>query len=487
MNRSRLTNIALIVVLVLAVLVAVTQLMSVSRQVTNPAASTLDVSNEEINFLGLFDIPQTNLFVALSVFTLASLVGIGVGLTLLFRFLNQEVREVAEEPDHPVNPLSYDTYGHGAAVAVIGGLFLLTLAMLFGGGVLPIQASAESSKVDRLFQVEFFFIAFFFALVTGLFLHFLIYFRARPGDDTDGVFVHGNLRLELLWTIGPAIIVTGLGIFAAIMLLDIQEANAGEVPIEVTGQQWVWQFNYPLDAIPEELHPENEEFEGFSSAELVLLVDQPVVFEMTAVDVIHSFWIPEMRIKRDVAPGVITELRLTPSQPGEYQMLCNQLCGTRHGAMIANVRVLNENDYADWISQQLARLANPVTAGESIYETNCEPCHSLDGSRSPRLGPTWQGLYGSERELTNGETIVADEQHIINSIINPNDHVTAADPPYPIGVMPDDYGERFDEVELTQIVAFVKAQSDEGCQELAEEGALPEEGDYCVGFENAAE
>ncbi|MCI0712892.1 MAG: cytochrome c oxidase subunit II [Chloroflexi bacterium] len=486
MNRSRLTNIALIVVLVFAVLVAATQFISASRQVTNPAASTLDVSNkEEINFLGLFDIPQTSLFVALSVFTLASLVGMGVGLTLLFRFLNQEVREVAEEPDHPVNPLSYDTYGHRAAAGVIGGLFLLTAGMLLGGGVLPVKASAEADKVDFLFQIEFFFIAIFFALVAGLFIHFLIYFRARPGDDSDGVFVHGNLRLELLWTIGPAIIVTALGIFAAITLFDIQEANAGEVPIEVTGQQWVWQFNYPLETIPEELHPENEEFEGFSSAELVLLVDQPVVFEMTAVDVIHSFWIPEMRIKRDVAPGVITELRLTPSQPGEYRMLCNQLCGTRHGAMIANVRVLNENDYAEWISQQLARFANPVTAGESIYETNCVSCHSLDGSRP--VGPTWQGLYGSERELTNGETIIADEQYIINSIINPNDHVTAADPPFRENVMPQDFGERFDEVELTQIVAFVKAQSDEGCQELAESGALPEEGDYCVGFENAAE
>jgi cytochrome c oxidase subunit 2 len=485
MNRSRLTNFALFVVLVIAILIAATQLMSATRQVTNPAASTLDVSNEEINFLGLFDFPQTSLFVALSVFTIASLVIIGIGLTLLFRFLSQEVKEVAEEENHPVNPLSYDTYGHGAAIAVIGGLFLLSMAMLLGGGVLPLQASDEAGKVDLLFQIEFFFIAFFFSLVAGLLIHFLIYFRARPGDDTDGEFMHGNLRLEVLWTVGPAIIVTGLGIFAALTLWDIQDANAGEIPIEVRGQQWAWQFQYPVEIIPEDQRPTDEEFAGFSSADLVLLVDQPVVFEMTSVDVLHAFWIPEMRVKRDLAPGVVTELRLTPNEPGEYRMLCNQLCGTRHGAMVANVFVYDEADYNAWISDELDKLANDITAGESIYEQNCQQCHSLDGSRL--VGPSWQGLYGSERELTNGQTIIADEQHIINSIINPNEHVAVADPPYPINVMPQNYGELLDDRELERIVAFVKAQSDEGCQELAANGALPEEGDVCPGFENAAE
>lgn len=470
MNRSRIINLALIFVLIFAVLIAATQLMSVSRQVSTDAASTTDFSDEPINFLGLVEVPQTSLFVALTLFTLASLAVIGVGLTLLFRFLNQEVAEARVEADRPVNPLSYDTYGHLAGIGIFIVLFALTAFFLLGTNILPTQASVEAQKVDRLFRIEFFFIAFFFALVTGALIHFLIYFRARPGDTSDGAFSHGNTRLELAWTIGPAILVTVLGIIAGIYLSDISEAKAGEVPIKVVGRQWGWSFEYPGDVIPEHLRPE-EDLESFTSSELVLLVDQPVLFEMTSVDVIHAFWIPELRVKRDLAPGVETELRLTPNLAGDYEMLCNQLCGTGHWIMRAPVRVVDQAGYELWIEETLAAMGNPVLAGENLAnQSGCLGCHAIDGSRL--VGPTWLNLYGSEREFEDGSTTIADHDYIYNSITNPGGQVVAG---YPDGVMPQNYSEQLSDVQIDQIIHYIMSLSEQGRQELEAEGLLPDE------------
>lgn len=462
MNR-RIINAALMVVLLVALVFVASQAISGARQVTNPAASTLDVSDDQVTFLFLPPMSQTQLFIGLVLFTFVSLVGFTGGLAFLLFYLNREVNESAEEEGQPTNPLSYDTYGHFAGGALVIVLTLLVAFFLMGTGLLPVQASEQATLVDHLFNINFILIAIFFGLVAGLFIHFLIYYRARPGDESDGVFIHGDFKLEVLWTVGPALIVLVLAIVAGAWLNDMEKPQDGEQPVQVTGFQWDWVFEYPMSIIPEDLR---DQARGpITSSQLVLMQGQPYIFEMTATDVVHSFWVPEMRIKRDVVPGVITELRVTPSEVGEYKVRCAELCGTRHHAMRADVIVLNEADYRDWVIQSLQAQQNPVLAGQNVYEQRCANCHTLDGERL--VGPTWQDLYLDERELDDGSTIVADEAYLRDSIFNPNDEIVEGFAP---NVMPANFDTELTDTEVDQVIQFIKAQTEAGRQELLEEG-----------------
>jgi cytochrome c oxidase subunit 2 len=474
MNR-RIINAALIFVLLVGLVVVASQVISGTHQVTNPAASPFDFGDENVKFLFLPEMSQTLLFVVLAGFTVVSLVGFTVVLVGLFYLLNREVKTVEEEEPQPTNPLSYDTYGHYAGAALVIGLSVVMAVFLLGTGILPEQASDEAGQIDTLFTIVFVLIALIFGLVAGLFIHFLIYYRARPGDTSDGVFIHGNTRLEILWTVIPTLIVIVLGVIAALWLSDISRAEEGEIAVEVTARQWGWQFAYPLEVIPEDMREPGQG--AFISSELVMRQDQPYLFEMTSVDVIHSFWVPEMRVKRDVVPGVITELRMTPTLAGDYKLRCAELCGAGHWSMVAPVRVVDEAGYRDWVESTLARQSNPVLVGEDLYSAKgCSGCHSIDGSRV--VGPTWQGLYGEEVTFEDGTTAVADETYIRNSILDPNSAIVES---FPAGVMPQNFSEQLSAVEVDQLVDYIKSLSDTGVEELQAEGILDAEGNPVQG------
>jgi cytochrome c oxidase subunit 2 len=219
---------------------------------------------------------------------------------------------------------------------------------------LPVQASIEALVIDQLIGWHFTIIAFLFALVVVFMLYSIVVFRRRPGDDSDGVHFEGNTTLEIVWTVVPLIAVIVFTFYGINALAEVTQGGE-ELSVKVTGRQWSWLFEYP---------------EGIVSPELVLPVDKRVHVEMQAQDVLHSFWIPEMRVKQDLVPGQTTDLRITPIRVGEYTLRCAEICGLSHWSMETPVRVLSQADYDQWVSEQVAAKEGAVAQTGGSTTTN---------------------------------------------------------------------------------------------------------------------
>ncbi|MDX1417889.1 MAG: cytochrome c oxidase subunit II, partial [Candidatus Promineifilaceae bacterium] len=300
-----------------------------------------------------------------------------------------------------------------------------------------IAASAEAASIDTLSNAHYWMISFLFSLIMVLMLYAVVVFKRQPGDEEDGPHIHGNTALEIGWTIVPLFAVVGFSIWGAAMLIDITRAEPGEMVVGVQGQQWSWSFTYP-------------EHGDFSSAELVLPVNQPIVLEMETKDVIHNFWVVEFRVKQDLLPGSVQELRITPTEEGEYKVRCAEICGLSHSEMLAPVRVVSAQEFDAWVEEKNAAPKyaelTPEERGaiwhsaESGFAPACSGCHSLDGS--PGAGPTWLGIFGREEALEDGTVVIVDEEYIRNSILKPNEQIVEG---FPANVMSQEYENQFAE------------------------------------------
>lgn len=300
---------------------------------------------------------------------------------------------------------------------------------------LPTAASTQAGIVDRMAGVHFWVIAFLFSLIMVMMIYSVFVFRRQPGDEEDGQHIHGNTKLEIGWTVLPTIVVIGFGIWGAIELNALTQPYSNEMEVAVTGRQWSWSFEYPGQG-------------DFQSAEMVVPVDQPILLRMESTDVLHSFWVPEFRVKQDLVPGRTTELRITPSQIGEYKVRCAEICGTEHANMLAPVRVVSRADYDAWLAEksaapQWAELS-PAERGAIWYSAEgfaCVSCHSVDGT--PGVGPTWLGIYGRQEMLDDGTSVTVDDAYIRESIYDPNAKLVAG---Y-AAAMPQNYEQLFAERE----------------------------------------
>jgi cytochrome c oxidase subunit 2 len=332
---------------------------------------------------------------------------------------------------------------HYIAVALLVIAVTVVLSLAIGGidNLLPPLASEQGSFVDRLLGIELQLILFVFALIMVVMLYSVVVFRRRSDDDQDGAYFRGNTPLEVVWTIIPLGVVLALATVSANYLLKVERSAADEMPVTVVGFQWDWRFEYPDY--------------GISSTELNMPLDRQVRFEMTAEDVIHSFWVPEFRIKQDLVPGITTTLRIRPTEPGQYMVRCAELCGTRHSYMNRQVNVMEQAEFDAWVAaeQASAEQLSPIELGAKLAQENgCQSCHSIDGAT--RVGPTWQGLFGSDRPLADGTTALADEAYLLKAIIDPNVQIEQG---FPANVMPQDYGERLTEQEINALIAYIKS------------------------------
>jgi cytochrome c oxidase subunit 2 len=232
-----------------------------------------------------------------------------------------------------------DGMKHFIIVAVL--IVIVTALVSFGlqhAHLLPIEASEQGAIVDSLFGLHIQVIAFLFSLIVVFTLYSVVVFRRKAGDTSDGPHIHGNARLEIIWTVIPLITVLYFGVLGAQRLGQISAAEPNELVVDVTAQQFAWRFDYPDYKI--------------TSAELDLPRGRQVLFRMHALDVIHSFWVPEFRIKQDAVPGMTTTLRITPTLVGQYKVRCAELCGTSHYSMEAPVKVLEPADFEAWVGSQ---------------------------------------------------------------------------------------------------------------------------------------
>jgi cytochrome c oxidase subunit 2 len=324
-------------------------------------------------------------------------------------------------------------------VIVVTALVILGLQSI---DLVPRLASAEGQLVDQMFSLQIYVIAFIFSLIVVFVLYSAVVFRRRPGDTGDGAYQKGNVPLEITWTVIPLAIVMGFAILGARDLGVITAADPDQLVVEVTGFQFGWRFDYVQHDL--------------TSSELYLPRDRTVLLRLTSDDVIHSFWIPEFRVKQDAVPGRWTTLRVTPTEVGDYRVRCAELCGYAHSAMYAPVVVVEPAEFEAWLAGQevQAEPTGEVTLADRgaqiARDSGCLSCHSVDGSKL--VGPTWLGQYGSQQQLEDGSTVVIDEAYLRNSILDPQSQVVAG---YP-NVMPAAYTGLSDE-DVAALIAYIKS------------------------------
>ncbi|HZW02755.1 MAG TPA: cytochrome c oxidase subunit II, partial [Anaerolineaceae bacterium] len=262
------------------------------------------------------------------------------------------------------------------------------------------------------------------------------------GDDTDGRHIKGSTRLEIFWTVIPLLTVLYFSYVGSVTLAQTQKNDPQSLVVDVVGGQWYWSFTYP-------------DFNITSNA-LYLPLDRTTLLRMTSMDVIHSFWVPEFRVKQDVLPGenFVRELEITPNRLGEFQVLCAEMCGVQHAYMVSPVYVVSPEEFDAWVDEQMSLAqADPAARGEVVAQNaGCLSCHSVDGSE--KVGPTWQGLYESERVLQSGETIVAEDEYLHTAIVDPNLHIPQGFPP---NVMPQNYDETLTEEQISDLVEYIES------------------------------
>ena len=254
--------------------------------------------------------------------------------------------------------------GHGHP---IGRMFLIGSIASAIGVVLvllidwfPVEASAGAADVDLLYDVTLIVAIPIFVLVMAVAIYSVVRFRARPGDTRDGAPIHGNARLEVVWVAIPTIIVSALAAYSWIVLDEIEAREPDSLQVSVRAQQFAWAFQYP--------QPGGRPIE---SEELVLPEGRQVNFSISAVDVIHSFWVPAFRIKQDAVPGIETETRAVPIRTGRYDVVCTELCGSGHSTMRQNVRVLTPSEFDRWLAGRRGAAGAPGGAA-SQAETRAQ-------------------------------------------------------------------------------------------------------------------
>jgi cytochrome c oxidase subunit 2 len=218
--------------------------------------------------------------------------------------------------------------------AIVG---LLTTGVAVFVDWLPEQASEQREGIDFVFWLTTWICVTIFAVVAAVTIYSVWKFRAPPDDDSDGPPIHGHTGIEIVWTAIPTALVVVIAVASAIVLARNDRVADDSLRVKVIAQQFAWRFEYPG---------------GVRTETLGLPVDEDVVLELEAIDVLHSFWVPEFGQKQDAVPGEVTQLAITPTKVGEYEIVCTELCGLGHALMRDRVRVLERADYDAWLAEQ---------------------------------------------------------------------------------------------------------------------------------------
>ncbi|MCK4509857.1 MAG: cytochrome c oxidase subunit II [Desulfuromonadales bacterium] len=227
-----------------------------------------------------------------------------------------------------------------------------------------------------------------------------------------------NIWLEATWIVIPTILVGIMFWYGWEGYLSLRRIPDNAIPIQGSSRMWSWLFTY-----------EN----GKTSDKLYVPVGQPVKIRLTSEDVLHSFYVPAFRVKRDCVPGMETYVWFVAEEPGSYDLFCAEYCGVAHSSMITTVEAIPPAEFAGWLEEKLA----VVDAGQTLADENgCLGCHSTDGTS--KVGPSFKGLMGSERTIIKGEQqekVLADNDYLIRAIREPSAEIVegypAVMPPYP--------------------------------------------------------
>ncbi len=236
-------------------------------------------------------------------------------------------------------------------LTIVSSVFLLQFEWFGDAG------SDQAGPIDTLFDVMIVLSSLVFSIVMVMFGYAIWKFRVKPGDEGDGKPIHGNTRLEIAWTVIPTVIVLFGAVYSWIVLDDIEATASDSMRLDVVAQQFEWSFEYPEKTVGT-----GENAVPVTTQQLHVPVDRQLDVHLTALDVLHSFWVPEWRIKRDAVPardpaaeGVDNTFVVTPDQEGTYSLVCTELCGTGHATMRASVVVESQEQFDQWLDEQAAQ------------------------------------------------------------------------------------------------------------------------------------
>jgi cytochrome c oxidase subunit II len=358
----------------------------------------------------------------------------------------------------------------------------------------PAKGSIQAGNIRTLYDVLLIATVPIFVLVETVVLFSVWKFRMRPGqEEMDGPPIHGNTRLEVVWTAVPAILIVSLCTYAYTVLRSDENTKKGEMTVNVTTRQFAFEFSYPRSGAKQVVSPV-----------LYLPINQPVVFQIRSLDVIHSFFVPSFSQKLDAVPGITTTLRVTPDTLGTYPVECTELCGAGHSLMRATVRVVSASAFQSWLAAQPANAPPPIgtpppsvtqavpdynvvpgggpssstsspgtgssgagpsgassatsaATGQAVFtgSAGCGACHTLAAaSTTGTVGPNLDTRLKSDCALpastkVRGATL---QQCIRTAIVNPYAYLPAG---YSAGIMPSNFGQRLTSDQIQALVNFL--------------------------------
>lgn len=301
----------------------------------------------------------------------------------------------------------------------------------------PEGASSFAWEVDALYFYLIAVSAFFAIIVVAAVLYFFVKYREKEKFATPPE-IHGSIPLELFWSFVPFVISMTIFLGGAIVYYNQYKIPENTMEIFVVGKQWMWKVQHGTGQ--REIN------------ELHVPVGRKVKLTMTTEDVLHDFYIPAFRTKADVVPGRYTSLWFEATKPGKYRLFCAEYCGLNHAGMGGWVYVMEQKDFDNWLSGNLSNQT-PVQQGQDLFanKLGCASCHA--GGQNQR-GAILEGIFGKEVKLVGGQTVIADEEYIRNSILNPAGQVVEGYQP----IMPTFKGQVTEE-QLVALVAYIKSLS----------------------------
>src|SRR5580692_11857203 len=298
----------------------------------------------------------------------------------------------------------------------------------------PEQASTIAKSVDYLYYFLTAITLFFTAVIFLVIFYFMIKYRRRSPDERPKA-IEGSFPLEVLWTAIPTMLVALIFVWGSVLYFRNSEPPRGSMEIFVTGKQWMWKVE----------HPEGQR----EINELHVPLGRPVKLTMTSEDVIHDFFVPAFRVKKDVLPGRYTSLWFEATKVGTFHLFCAQYCGAFHAGMIGSIIVQEPDEYERWLAGGTPGESMEQAGAKVFQSSGCPTCHVANGSG---LGPSFLGVYGNPVKLTSGQTVTADDAFIRECILTPAARRVAGFSP----IMPSFQGQMTEE-QLNNVIAYIRA------------------------------
>ena len=301
----------------------------------------------------------------------------------------------------------------------------------------PEQASTFALQVDGLYFLLLSLGAFFAVGVVFFIILFAAKYRRRSEDERPKP-IEGSIALELAWSIIPLAISVVVFTLGAGVFFRMYSAPANAIDINVVGKQWMWKIQHPQGK--REIN------------ELHVPVNQPVRLTLASEDVIHSFFVPAFRVKKDVVPGRYNTMWFEATKVGEYHLFCAEYCGTQHSGMTGRIVVMEQEEFQAWLSGGATGETMVEAGARQFQQLGCETCHKeSDQGRGPKL----IGLFGTPVQITTGETVLADKDYLRTSILDPGSQIVGGYKP----IMPTFQGQISEET-LMQIISYIQSLSD---------------------------